>query len=299
MNNDKRIYDVVLDTDTYNEIDDQFALAYLLESSDRLKLKALYAAPFFNSNSLSPKDGMYKSYDEIFKVLELAQREDLKDIVFKGSEEYLKDETTPVISDAAKHLSDLAEKYTPENPLYVIAIAAITNVASAILLKPEIAKNMVVVWLGGNSHDFSDTKEFNMYQDIAAARVVFSSDAHVVQLPCPGVVNTFSTTKYELEYWLKGKNKLCDYLYKNTVEAAESYALDKPWSRVIWDVTAVAYLLNDGERKFMHERRQKTRLPGYDFKYAEEIDKEMDYVFYVSRDVLFEDLFNKLTGKGE
>jgi len=299
MNNDKRIYDVVLDTDTYNEIDDQFALAYLLESSDRLKLKALYAAPFFNSNSLSPKDGMYKSYDEIFKVLELAQREDLKDIVFKGSEEYLKDETTPVISDAAKHLSDLAEKYTPENPLYVIAIAAITNVASAILLKPEIAKNMVVVWLGGNSHDFSDTKEFNMYQDIAAARVVFSSDAHVVQLPCQGVVNTFSTTKYELEYWLKGKNKLCDYLYKNTVEAAESYALDKPWSRVIWDVTAVAYLLNDGERKFMHERRQKTRLPGYDFKYAEEIDKEMDYVFYVSRDVLFEDLFNKLTGKGE
>ena len=29
--------DVVLDTDTYNEIDDQFALAYLLRSTEKLK----------------------------------------------------------------------------------------------------------------------------------------------------------------------------------------------------------------------------------------------------------------------
>ena len=40
--------DVVLDTDAYNAIDDQFALAYLLRSEDRLKTRAIYAAPFFN-----------------------------------------------------------------------------------------------------------------------------------------------------------------------------------------------------------------------------------------------------------
>lgn len=33
--------DVVLDTDTFNEVDDQFALAYLLQSEDRLNLKAI------------------------------------------------------------------------------------------------------------------------------------------------------------------------------------------------------------------------------------------------------------------
>ena len=38
--------DVVLDTDTFNEIDDQFALAYLIQSSEKLNLKAVYAAPF-------------------------------------------------------------------------------------------------------------------------------------------------------------------------------------------------------------------------------------------------------------
>ena len=56
--------DVVLDTDTYNEVDDQFALSYLLASQEQLSLKALYAAPFFNENSTGPADGMEKSYAE-------------------------------------------------------------------------------------------------------------------------------------------------------------------------------------------------------------------------------------------
>ena len=288
-------FDVVLDTDAYNEIDDQFAIAYLLRSHDVLHVCALYAAPFFNDNSCSAQDGMYKSYDEILKVLSLAGRSDLARCVFHGSENYLPDEYTPVFSDAAQHLADLAGKYTPEQPLYVIAIGAITNVASAILLKPENAKNMVVIWLGGNSYDFHDTKEFNMYQDIAAARVVLSSDAYVVQLPCNGVVSEFRTTKPELAYWLQGKNALCDYLYENTLNAAARYAA-WPWSRAIWDVTAVAYLLNEHNR-FMMVRKQKTRLPDYAFHYAEELDKEMSYVYYIHRDALFLDLFTKLSQK--
>ena len=39
--------DVVLDTDTYNEIDDQFAVAYMLSYGEKLNVKALYAAPFY------------------------------------------------------------------------------------------------------------------------------------------------------------------------------------------------------------------------------------------------------------
>ena len=52
--------DVVLDTDTYNEIDDQFALAYLIRSDEKLNLKAVYAAPFYNDKSTGPADGMEK-----------------------------------------------------------------------------------------------------------------------------------------------------------------------------------------------------------------------------------------------
>ena len=66
--------DAVLDTDTYNEIDDQFALSYMFLSPEKFNLKAIYAAPFFNSHSTSPKDGMERSYDEIMKLLGLLGR---------------------------------------------------------------------------------------------------------------------------------------------------------------------------------------------------------------------------------
>src|ERR1700709_1069316 len=60
----------VLDTDTYNEIDDQFALVQMILSPDRLDLQAIYAAPFFNDRSSGPGEGMELSYQEILRLLE-------------------------------------------------------------------------------------------------------------------------------------------------------------------------------------------------------------------------------------
>ena len=79
-----RRVDVVLDTDTYNEIDDQYALAYLIASQDRLNLQGIYAAPFHNQKSDGPGYGMEKSYQEIMNILSLMGRDDLKSMVYKG-----------------------------------------------------------------------------------------------------------------------------------------------------------------------------------------------------------------------
>ena len=76
--------------------------------------------------------------------------------------------------------------YSPEAPLYVVAIGALTNIASALLLEPAIAQRITLVWLGGNAWDWPDNQEFNAFQDVAADRVVFGSGAAVVQLPCQG-----------------------------------------------------------------------------------------------------------------
>ena len=54
---------MVLDTDTYNEIDDQFALVWALLSPEKLAMEAIYAAPFHNARSNGPGDGMERSYD--------------------------------------------------------------------------------------------------------------------------------------------------------------------------------------------------------------------------------------------
>ena len=54
--------DVILDTDLYNEIDDQFALAYILKSKDKIKLNAVTLAPFTKEN-FDPNSSIDKSYE--------------------------------------------------------------------------------------------------------------------------------------------------------------------------------------------------------------------------------------------
>ena len=52
--------DVVIDTDARNEVDDQFAIAYLLKSSEKLNTVALYAAPFSFPEKVTVKEGRCK-----------------------------------------------------------------------------------------------------------------------------------------------------------------------------------------------------------------------------------------------
>lgn len=289
----KERVDVVIDTDTYNEIDDQYALSYLIKSDEKLDLKAIYAAPFFNEKSTGPADGMEKSYREIMNVLTLLEREDLKEHVYRGSTEYLPSETEPVISDAAKDLAERAMNYTEEHPLYVVAIAAITNVASALLLNPDIKNRIVLIWLGGNATNWPDNKEFNLYQDVAGARIVFGCGVPLVQLPCMGVVSAFTTSGPELEYHLRGKNKLCDYLVNVTTTEAAACNGGPVWTRPIWDVTAVAWLL-DGD--FEEDCLIHSPIPEYDNRYAFDNNRHfIKYVYHIKRDKLFADLFAKLS----
>lgn len=287
--------DVVLDTDTFNEIDDQYAVSYLIRNADKLRLKALYAAPFSNQKAATPGEGMEKSYAEILHLLHLMEREDLRAITHRGSSAYLPDEKTPVRSDAAEHLAALAQKYTPENPLYVIAIGAITNVASALLLDPAIRDNIVLVWLGGEALDWPHNKEFNLRQDVAAARVVLGCGAAVVLLPCMGVVSAFTTSGPEIEHWLRGKNKLCDYLVDVTAKEALSRGGLPTWTRPIWDVTAVAWLLSGD---FMLDRIEHSPVPEYDDRWSFDHTRHpVRYVYHIYRDKLFGDLFAKLAAQ--
>ena len=290
--------DVVLDTDAYNEIDDQFAISYLIGKAKDFRIRAICAAPFSNSKAATAAEGMEKSYDEILKLLRLMGREELKEKVIRGSQRYLPDEQTAVASPAAQCMAQLAQEYSPQRPLYIIAIGAITNVASAILQNPHVAENCVVVWLGGHGlHMPQGASEFNMKQDIAAARVVYGSGVPLVLLPCAGVVDRLCTSRYELQHWLAGKSALCDYLYENTVREAESYAAGKPWTRVIWDVSAVAWLLN-ADGRLMKDKVISCPVPEYDRTYTPgaEDARPIRYVCWIDRDAVFEDLFDPLSG---
>ena len=287
------IVDAVLDTDAYNEIDDQFAIAYMLRSTERINALALYAAPFHNEKSDSYADGMERSYLEIKKILALMGEENIP--VYRGETARVDENTTPP-SEAVLDLIERSRAYTSDRRLYVIAIGAISNIARAIQLDPTITERVCVVWLGANGHHWPHNSEFNLNGDVTAARAVMGSGVPFVSLPCVGVVSAFTASEPELRHWLGGKSALCDYLVENTVEAAEKYAKGLPWTRVIWDVCAVAWLV--GGDRFMHSDIRPVRLPTYEQGYSEPLEgTAMRYVYEIRRDALMADLFAKLTRK--
>jgi Inosine-uridine preferring nucleoside hydrolase len=280
---------MVLDTDTYNEIDDQFALAYAYMSEEKVKLEAVYAAPFHNTRSENAGDGMEKSYQEILRLLEMLDKSP-EGFAYRGSDRYLGDLSKPVHSEAADDLIKKALASTPDDPLYVVTVGCITNIASAILIEPEIIKNIVVVWLGGNGLEWPHQKEFNLMQDVPAAQVVLNSGVPLVIMPCRPVVSHFHTTIPELEYFLKGKNQISDYLLKSTIEYSHG---SKAWSKVIWDVTAVAWLVNPSWMPTNLEHSPVlTDQVTYSFDHSRHFIR---MATTVNRDAIFNDMFMKIS----
>lgn len=296
--------DVILDSDTFNEADDQFAMGMMLHTPEKFHIVGFTAVPFHNANSTGPADGMEKSYHEMHHILELDKKEHLGSLVFRGSLSYLPDERTPVESEAARFMVEKARQYSPEHPLYIVAIGAGTNVASAILMDREtMVNNTVVVWLSGHAKDWPDAAtEFNMTQDIAAARVIFGCGVPLVQLPCLGVVSAFTISKLEFEHYLKGKGALADYVATYTIDDTEKgyrkrMQEDFPWARCIWDVTAVGWLLNEDGR-LMKSYLIPAPIPQYDKTYSFDPRRHpIRYVYHIERNNLCKKLFDALTNE--
>ncbi|MBQ9131783.1 MAG: nucleoside hydrolase [Clostridia bacterium] len=275
---------VILDTDTFNEADDQFCLAYCMRSTDKINLLSVNAAPFFNSNSTSAADGMEKSYREIFKVIKLTDP-NADYPVYRGSTDFLKNKTIPMESDAANNIINTV--MNSQEPVIIVAIGAITNVASALIKCPQLAERTAVIWLGGHALHYPHSKEFNMRQDVLASQVVFDSGIPLIHVPCAGVCTEFITTVAELEAYIDQKNELCSYLVENVRKEA-SYAS----SRIIWDVTAAAVLTVPSAFEIVQiPRPMVTAESNYAFDSAR---PHYGYVRRLKRDVIYGDLFRKL-----
>ena len=285
---------IILDTDTYNEVDDQFCLAYCMLAKERIELLSVNAAPFLNERSVSPADGMEKSYREIFKIMNLIDPDSTVP-VYRGSTSFLKDRNTPVPSDAADNIIRTVEE--SDEPVIIVAIGAITNVASALIKCPELAKKTAVVWLGGHALHYWHNQEFNFRQDVAAAQVVFDSNIPLVQVPCCGVCTGFRTSVPELKYHLDGQNSLCDYLVSNVAEEcarAEKRGVLAP-SRIIWDVTAAAVLICPKTCDMVTIPRPVISSDGL---YSTDMARpHYIYVRSLDRDRIYSDLFEKLKRK--
>lgn len=230
----------VLDTDTYNEIDDQFALIQMLLSPDRIALEAIYAAPFKNARAETPAIGMELSHDEILRLLDRMDR-DAAGFVFRGATDYVGTSGGPVRSAAVDDLIDRARGAAPDAPLYVVAIGAITNVASALMLAPEIAERIVVVWLGGHAPHWPHTREFNLRQDIPGAQHLLDCGVPLVLVPCMGVTSHLHSTVPEIEAHVKPHGRIGAFLAERFMEYSADHL---GFSKEIWDMAPVGWLLS-------------------------------------------------------
>ncbi|MFS0724954.1 nucleoside hydrolase [Paenibacillus sp. 1P07SE] len=278
---------MILDTDTYNEIDDQFAVIYALQSEDHVQVEAMYAAPFFNSLSDGPKDGMEKSYRELHKIRSLMKREEVP--LYRGAEAYLPGPEQPADSEAARDLVRRAMASDPEDPLYVVAIAAITNIASAILIEPRIVERIVVVWLGGHALHWPDTKEFNLAQDLYASRLVLDCGVPLILAPCMGVASHLKTTLSELGEHIREQGEAGAYLYK-TFEACHDDHYG--YSRVIWDIAVIAWLV---EPDWCPSYLTASPRISDDYRWIPDPTRHpIRYMYHIQRDAVFRDLFRKI-----
>ncbi len=279
----------ILDTDTYNEIDDQFALVQMLFSKEKIEVRSINAAPFsMNNRSDNPKKGMELSYDEIFRLLEKLNFKK-NNFVFKGSTKYVGFEKKPINSPAVDNIIESALKCSEEDPLYVLAIGAISNVASALLKEPEIIKKIVVVWLGGNALYWPQNLEFNLKQDIGGTQVLFDSGVSLVMVPCKGVTSHLISTVPEIEKYIEPHGEIGRFL---AMRFKEYSSIHKGWSKEIWDMAAVGYVLNE-------DWAPTNTIPSPilldDMKWA--LDKNrhpIKIVYEIKRDPILKDFIQKL-----
>ena len=285
--------DMVLDTDTYNEVDDQFALCFSLLSPRQVNLQAVYAAPFHNNRSSGPEDGMEKSYDEIVRLLKTVNV-GADGFVFKGSRSYLPDAQTPVPSPAARDLIERAMARPDGDPLYVAAIGCITDIASALLMEPRLIRKIVLVWLAGHDLSWPNTREFNMMQDIFASQIILDSGVPLVLVPCMGVASHMTSTTWELDACIGGKNALCDALCALFAEySADHYG----WAKEIWDVAAVSWLVN---AQWAPSELVHSPVLSSDCHYG--FDNGRHFIRVVrrlNRTAIFRDMFSKLSQADE
>ena len=280
----------VLDTDTYNEIDDQFALAYAMLAKEAVDLQAVIAAPFSNTRAATPDVGMEKSYEEICRILSLFGKNP-DGFVWKGSTRYLPGRRTPVESEGARKIIELAHAARAKGcKLHVLAIAAITNVASALLLEPEIARDIVIVWLGGNDLRNPENQEFNLRQDVFAAQVVFDTEVPLVWLPCRNVVSILDITLDELRPGLAPAGELGRFLYTRSEDLIRERNIT---SKIIWDISTVAWFTVPQAFRsevipspVLNDDRSWGSAPGR---------HSITAVTALDRDTVFADLFGKLS----
>lgn len=233
---------LILDSDTANEIDDLFAIAYLVkEGYPDFELLGLSSAQWFHL--WSGDSTVYQSQQLNEEILELTGRTDLphplgSDIIMgKPWGDY-----DPRDSPAAQFIIEEAMALNDGEKLAVLSIGAATNLASAIALKPGI-KDRIVAYTLGFRYDFDghfwNKDEFNIRRDLNAANYLLNTEGLELHVMPISVAIKYTWDRGEAFGHLAKAGKLGTYLRARWEKHGGPGA--KKWT--MWDVALLQAFL--------------------------------------------------------
>ncbi|QOS79413.1 nucleoside hydrolase [Paenibacillus sp. JNUCC31] len=282
---------LIMNTDAKNEADDQFAIVHAL-LTPRFIIKGLIAAHFGYQKSTT---SMQDSYDEIQKVLTLMHIHGQVP-VFKGAKERIFDERTPQPSEGAELI--IREALSDDQaPLYAVFLGPLTDLASAYLIEPSIAGRLTALWIGGG-HWPEGGGEYNLYNDIHAANVVFQSGIDLWQVPLTAY-STIRVTIAELALKVRPYGEIGRYLFDQLVNYNDLMAKMMPdidWPKgeswCLGDSPAVSLLLDD--HQFGYEMKPPPRFTEEMIYMHGQNGRQIRVYHYVDPRFTLEDMFAKL-----
>ncbi|MDE0169930.1 MAG: nucleoside hydrolase [bacterium] len=246
-----------------------------------------------------PAEGMELSYEEIITVLDKMGL-GADGLVYRGSDRYMPAADTPVQSEGAERIIEAALA-DDERVLFVVAIGAVTNVASALLMAPEIAGRMVVTWTSGYPTwtDLSNRPSLNLVQDSHASRLLFSSGVPLVYLPGYHIGAQLRFSLPEMEAWIEGQGEIGDYLFhlytNNPIRIQRGITPFPGQSWIIWDLINVAWLI---DRSWVPTRATPTPRLDESLRWRARPDGPLILeAVGIDRDAIYHDLIVKLADR--
>lgn len=285
---------MIVCTDCANEADDQFALAHHL-MTPRFMMKGIVGGHFNLMAGHFEKSTLDLSMEEIDKVLKYMECQGICPVV-KGAEIPMADEQTPQVSEGAELIIEEAMKEDP-HPLFIACQGAITDLASALLIKPEIAERLTAVWIGGGDYP-QGGEEFNLKQDIAAGNVVMKSKMPLWQVT-KNIYKRLAVSLAELQWKVQPYGEIGNYLFEHMMEINNICAEYYGWPHgEIWglgDSPTVGLLLMEEERTDAYEEIKAPTISYEDMTYSFDNDNRKIRVYHdVDERLTLEDFFAKL-----
>jgi purine nucleosidase len=229
---------VILSTDVGNEIDDQWAIVYML-ANPALDVKAIISA---HAPNLPP----HYTWRVLRDVVEKHLRMSVHPPLFEGSPQPLENDTTPRNNPAVDFIVQSSKSFDPEHRLNLLTIGAATDAASAILQDPSIADRIRIVAMGFMNWP-DGGNEYNLANDIKAWQVILRSRVPVVIGSGQTCKKFLALTPSQAKQLLDGLGPIGAWLwdeyeiwYYRFVKPMRQDDFSKP--KLIWDIITLAYL---------------------------------------------------------